>query len=1058
MLRVPSSTGRPWLAVPVLALLAAAALAQPALRGWSDAVLWELEYEIPETGRQLSNATADPTTTMISLGHSGGDSDNGMVIGAAVGGSIGGLVLLLGGVAVGRLLHKRVQKVNVRYSSNLASLDAAVEEFEARRAMVARDVDAYADIATCDERGTSTSFFDQHANFIADWRGFLNDSRLFLDERYRPCLAARRPTLFLPSATPPSAVQHHAVPASAPAAPATAGALAAPAPNTFGKSSARAGAEPPQRQPEERLAKPPKGTPKPCMPPLEEVEAQLVLYKTLSERLLHLEGILKSLQSQLPGAAKAPVDPRLACSIRTPGSMRGYRHTSREDGELRDYHNDTRQGTHFDQRGERWDDQVEVLPKLRHPLLSRLVLKPYGVLGTSQNERDPQPGSSIDAVIVDPAGWPFIGQANNPGYAGGASGSIYRWLRLDQSGFPAVVHSHFKAARTDEEAETMALFHDYGRGQYVVHAIGPKIVRLLEGVTDLAGVYVNVFAEFCLALGRKDSTVPRVLRVPPISSGIFLQNRSLECHMPQMTAAALSIAFARLPLSMLDMIRTVVIELCVFMPRDMIGYQEAFMPSNAPDSSLFKLSSDWGRVAMHFGDFSWVRSKNSPKDRLERLAAMLQTSAAVFGGGYAVGNAKPIELDLKGLRACTQVLRAPERPNPVPAKEAKQMTIECEEHATVMEVAAARSSGAAKVVAVNAASAFHVGGGVLTGGRHALEETWCMVSTLLPSLLEVSWQALIKERQKQHESHTTALDARHDHMHIPIDGCIVSPEVTLFRDVSGKGYIFQDRTVKLAGVISVAMFNMNTRVSDSPVDAPRDFTEYCRLVKHKFRSMVAAARQMNADVLVCPDIGCGVFENDPNILGTLLGEVLVEANGTFSSVVLTGKAAFARAVKDVVAGRPPQLARPPFFTHGEMPPPTMPGAVPHGEAAFRDMSSLVVNVGDRSEGAILPTAAAGTKTSKASGSALCFGRGSTDIATEPLKKPKGKVAVAPAGSAAVELAAVAAATATATAYVPGAAATPAARKEIGNGSAGLAASQHASDAAAPSTGAGLGTS
>lgn len=59
------------------------------------------------------------------------------------------------------------------------------------------------------------------------------------------------------------------------------------------------------------------------------------------------------------------------------------------------------------------------------------------------------------------------------------------------------------------------------------------------------------------------------------------------------------------------------------------------------------------------------------------------------------------------------------------------------------------------------------------------------------------------------------------------------------------------------------MFNMNPRVSDSPLDAPRDFKEYCRQaqvllritlklweVKLKFRSVACAAVEMGAEAAV----------------------------------------------------------------------------------------------------------------------------------------------------------------------------------------------------------------
>eukprot|EP00441_Pelagodinium_beii_P015621 CAMPEP_0197668126 /NCGR_PEP_ID=MMETSP1338-20131121/68325_1 /TAXON_ID=43686 ORGANISM="Pelagodinium beii, Strain RCC1491" /NCGR_SAMPLE_ID=MMETSP1338 /ASSEMBLY_ACC=CAM_ASM_000754 /LENGTH=98 /DNA_ID=CAMNT_0043247487 /DNA_START=8 /DNA_END=300 /DNA_ORIENTATION=- len=98
---------------------------------------------------------------------------------------------------------------------------------------------------------------------------------------------------------------------------------------------------------------------------------------------------------------------------------------------------------------------------------------------------------------------------------------------------------------------------------------------------------------------------------------------------------------------------------------------------------------------------------------------------------------------------------------------------------------------------------------------------------------------------------------------------------------------------------------MNARVHDSPLDAPRNFDEYCAKVKDKFRSVVAAARELGAKVLVCPDVGCGVFANDPEVLGTLFGEVLRERPprpDALTEVVLTGQASFAEAVQKAAAG------------------------------------------------------------------------------------------------------------------------------------------------------------
>jgi len=209
---------------------------------------------------------------------------------------------------------------------------------------------------------------------------------------------------------------------------------------------------------------------------------------------------------------------------------------------------------------------------------------------------------------------------------------------------------------------------------------------------------------------------------------------------------------------------------------------------------------------------------------------------------------------------------------------------------------------------VNAASAYSVGGGVLTGGRHALEEAWCTMSTLLSSLQKVHWEAR-KERDEGYE------DNGGKPQHIPIEGCVISPNVEIFRDTSDRGYAFQETATRVHAVCSVAMFNMNPRVNDTPQDAPRDFNDYCRAVKQKFRAVVLAAYEEGAEVLVCPDVGCAVFANDATTVGSLFGEVLREpAARSISEVIITGQERFFRAALQVAKGGKAEL-RPSDYFH-----------------------------------------------------------------------------------------------------------------------------------------------
>jgi len=276
--------------------------------------------------------------------------------------------------------------------------------------------------------------------------------------------------------------------------------------------------------------------------------------------------------------------------------------------------------------------------------------------------------------------------------------------------------------------------------------------------------------------------------------------------------------------------------------------------------------------------------------------------------------------------------------SPVAASSAPRVVFD-QDGLTVIEAAVKVQKAGRAAVGVNAASAYSVGGGVLSGGRHALEESCCITSTLLASLQKAQWDQLHSPEEKP-ASRGQWRDDEGPHAHVPVDGCIVSPAVEVFRDPSTYGYGFFEAPVRLQGFCSVAMFNMNPRVSDSPLDAPRDFKAYCLQVKQKFRAVVTGAVHLGAEVLVCPDVGCGVFGNDPQILGTMLGEVLREApppnTQPLAEVLLTGQVAFAEAVKKAAAGEKVDLKPPAYFASAYG---AVDGYMPYGkERPARDRS------------------------------------------------------------------------------------------------------------------------
>lgn len=205
---------------------------------------------------------------------------------------------------------------------------------------------------------------------------------------------------------------------------------------------------------------------------------------------------------------------------------------------------------------------------------------------------------------------------------------------------------------------------------------------------------------------------------------------------------------------------------------------------------------------------------------------------------------------------------------------------------TVLEVAVERRREGHRVVAVNAASGYQLAGGFLTGGRHALEESMCTQSTLFFSLQQAAIRA----------AESNLCDAQGTRLHIPEDGAILSPGVEVFRQGSAQGYAAFENggSLILDAVISVAMPNMNPNMQDCPMDW-RNKAQRERLVERKLRTVLQAASMMDAEVVVLPDVGCGVYGNLPELIGGAFGRVLSEFPYCFTEVAVVGSLQFFNA-------------------------------------------------------------------------------------------------------------------------------------------------------------------
>lgn len=202
-----------------------------------------------------------------------------------------------------------------------------------------------------------------------------------------------------------------------------------------------------------------------------------------------------------------------------------------------------------------------------------------------------------------------------------------------------------------------------------------------------------------------------------------------------------------------------------------------------------------------------------------------------------------------------------------------------------LDVALDRRDAGMKVALVSDASAYHVGGAVNTGDQHSSEEALCIQSTLLLSLKKA--RTLAQQLKHSKASASVNLPAwatpklQNDgspwQLHVPHDGCVLSPLVEVFRGGPEEGYPFEDCVKDLEAVISVSMPNCNKDLQDVPYDAHPDSVQYFEHIKAKWRAVVvAAAFYTKANCLVVSDVGCGSYLNPPDLVGKALGMVLRE--------------------------------------------------------------------------------------------------------------------------------------------------------------------------------------
>jgi len=606
---------------------------------------------------------------------------------------------------------------------------------------------------------------------------------------------------------------------------------------------------------------------------------------------------------------------------------------------------------------------VRQLMLFTHPRLDMIKIVPHGMLG---EEMYFSKFSSIgNDIIVDFNDWATLKGEKAFKESNATSQALYQWLGIKE--LPERVTYHWKQFLQESHCQYSTILYQYAENKWVIHALAPQITSVSKAMNDLANVYSAVIECVLNLIHYKKMDASRKIRLTPSVEPEFITMKELIPHIPLVTVAAFSMCLTRLPFEAIEDLKDGYLQLCVPNPIESALYNRRFKYAREAQKPVvvdFQGNQLIKKNEKHF----WIRNDNKSHDRLERLTGAFQSLTSVWARGYVYqGQLKKLSGVDKMLKETEFLLQEDaaelikEFKNPGYETMFVNVADNKAKGTTAMDVAARRTKQGMKVVSINAASAYHCGGGVLTGGRHALEESWCMTSTLLSSLLkgehimhlehldakEAKAEAIAEKAQyleeqaakKREEEEKITAEWRKQmgeqtpggrspgspgsmsdnkdiksvipepegppeddkflsypkprfEAHIPIKGCLLSPDVEIFRSEAAQGYAYFEEPVRISGIVSIASFNKNPMMSDSPLDYPRSREEYMKQLGQKWQAAIIGAIKLGAEVIVVPDVGCGVFRNDPVITAEVFNIILRETYGYFKEVIVLGKDAF----------------------------------------------------------------------------------------------------------------------------------------------------------------------
>ena len=197
------------------------------------------------------------------------------------------------------------------------------------------------------------------------------------------------------------------------------------------------------------------------------------------------------------------------------------------------------------------------------------------------------------------------------------------------------------------------------------------------------------------------------------------------------------------------------------------------------------------------------------------------------------------------------------------------------EHIEVIEAtsfAVARKDADKKVAVLNFASATNPGGGVKKGSS-AQEECLCRESSLYKSL---NSDKLWKEYYLYHRDRNNSLYTNR---------LVYVPKVKIIKDANGR-----EIEPVMVSVIGCAAPNLRVKPSNSMNPnagksikiTDRDLLE---LLTERYRRVIALAEEKGIEILVTGAIGCGAFQNKPDIVARAWKDAMKRNGGNLEKIV-----------------------------------------------------------------------------------------------------------------------------------------------------------------------------